>query len=330
MIEMEAYVHDAVLDMYHARDELEAALDEVMDGDWERRIPYATRTLHELLAHLAGADQAWALAAQGLLKGESEGTHVLSPEEARAARARAVDRGRGRPVAVLREEMGRRRKLLLELLELLEPRHLALALKSYGDEHNSVRERIWLGYHDRLHAADVRRALRLRWYPPKLEFLPELREAAAALSPDGALYVIYSVDPTRWEMPSMLPGWSNRNLLAHISTGDWVFQYRLHGLIADGTVPPHVDVDAGNRERVDERKYTTVNALIEEFLSMRHETMLLLSRLGSKHLRVKMEFPWLPRPNEHTVLDYVAGFWQHDKYHTGQLRPAMKFETARK
>lgn len=329
MLVMEAYVHDAVLDMLHARDELEAALDEVGEGQWERAVPYGERTLHELLAHVAGADQAWAVAAQGLLKGESETKAALTPEEAKAARRLAIERGRGRPVAELRAEMASRRKLLLTLYEELEPRHLSVALRSYGDEHNSVRERIWLGYHDRLHAADVRRALRMNWASPRLVFPPEVRPAAEALSPERALYVIFSVDPTKWELPSVVPEWSNRELLAHIATGDWVFQSRLRSLIADGTLPEWPDVAAGNAERLAERRMTPVGTLVEEYLSMRHETMLLLAQLTPGHLRVKMSMPWLGDAEERTVLDYVRWFWMHERSHCEQLRPAMRYATAR-
>jgi hypothetical protein len=315
--------------MHHARDLLESALDLVGEEQWQRKIPYGDRTLHELLAHLAGADQAWAVAAQGLLKGESEAAHTpLTQDEAQAARKRAIERGRGRPTADLRAEMLSRRKLLLGLYELLEKRHLALALPAYGDEHNSVRERIWLGYHDRLHADDVKRALRMTWEPPKLSFLPELRGAVDALSADGTLYVLYNVDPVMWERPSTVPGWTHRDLLAHVATGDWVFQLHLRSLIAKGTVATWPDVAAGNAERLAKRKVSTVSALIEEYLSMRHGTMLLLAELKEKHLREPMSMPWLSPPQERTVLDYVQWFWMHERAHREELRPAMKYATS--
>jgi uncharacterized damage-inducible protein DinB len=315
--------------MHHARDELLAALHNVQPADWERKIPYGDRTLHELLAHLASADQAWAVAAQGLLKGESEaGAMPLTPAEAKEARIRAIERGRARPVAELRSEMDSRRKLLLGLFELLEKRHLALALTSYGDEHNSVRERIWLGYHDRLHAADVKRTLRTHWAPPKLVFLPQLRETVAALAPDETLYVIHSVDPTKWELPSVLPQWSNRNLLAHIATGDWVLQTHLRSLLEHKHVAEWPDVTAGNEGLTGDRRVTPVHTLIDEYLSMRHETMLLLARLKPEHLREKITMRFLPEPHERTVLDYLQFFPNHERTHREQLRPVMRYATS--
>jgi hypothetical protein len=325
---MEAFVHDAVLDMQMARSELISALGDVGPRDWERYVPYGARTLHDLLAHLAGADQVWALAAQGLLRGEAEAAQPLPPAEAKAARQRAMDRGRSRTPAELIEEMEQRRKLLLGLYDLLEPRHLALALRSYGDQHNSARERIWLGYHDRLHAADVRRALRLSWQPLFLKLLPQVQPAADALAPDETLYVVYNVDPVMWERPSPLPGWSFRQLLMHIATGDWVLQGHLRHIIEHGAVGPWPDVNAGNAQRIEERRHSPDRALTEEFLSMRHETLVLFSQITKTHLDLTIEFWWEPQPNEHTLLDYLNMFQNHDRSHREQLRRAMRWVRA--
>lgn len=321
---MDKYVHDAVQDMQLARRELMAELDRVDPDDWGRVVPYGARTLQDLLAHLAGADQAWAVSAQGLLKGEGEERAPLTPEEARAAADRAIERGRSRSPAELVEEMQRRRRLLLGLYEELEPHHLALPLPSYG-RHNSVRERIWRGYHDRLHAADVRRALRLHWRPPRLDFDPSIQPAVEALSVGETLYVAYSVAPVLWERPSTVPGWSHRGLLAHIATGDWVLQLQLRHIMVHGRVAPWPDVDAGNDERLLERRQSTVAALLEEYLSMRHQTMLLLADLRPKHLRLPITYWWEPATGERTVLDYVLMFERHDRAHREQLRPAMRY-----
>ena len=314
--------------MHTARAELMSAVGDVGPRDWRRYVPYGARTLHDLLAHIAGADQVWALAAQGLLRGEGEPASPLPPAQASAARERAILRGRFRTPAELIEEMEQRRKLLLGLYDLLEPRHLALALRSYGDEHNSARERIWLGYHDRQHAADVRRTLRRAWQPPDLKLLPQVQLAADALAPDETLYVVYNVDPVMWERPSPLPGWSFRQLLMHIATGDWVLQGHLRYIIEHGSVAPWPDVAAGNTERLEERRHSADRALTEEFLSMRHETLMLFAQLSRKHLALEIAFWWEPQPNEHTVLEYLLAFENHDRTHREQLRPAMRWVRA--
>ena len=322
---MDRYVRQAVADMVAARNELLGAIADVGPAEWDRYVPYGGRTLHDLLAHLAAADQAWALAAQDLLKGESEDRRPLTPAAREAAQDRAIARGRTQSIDALLAEMHRRRKLLISLYELLEPRHLALSLAAFGEEHNSVREHIWLGYHDRLHAADIRRALRLQWYPAKLRFLPEVRTGVDALAPDRTLYVAYSVDPVRWERRSPVPGWSYRQLLAHIATGDWVFQQQLRHLLEHGRFGDWPDIDAGNEERINERRFSTYGALIEEYLSMRHETLLLISKLKPKHLKATVRFWWDAPEQERTALDYILTFHRHERSHREQLRPAMKY-----
>ncbi|MEX2247581.1 MAG: DinB family protein [Dehalococcoidia bacterium] len=321
---MERYVAEAVHDMHAARDQLLAAFGEVGADDWRRFVPYGDRTLHDLLAHVAASDHAWALAAKGLLKGESEERDASDRMAAEAARERAVARGRRRSPEQLLEEMESRRKLLLGLFELLEPRHLALPLPAFGERYNSARERIWLGWHDRQHAADVRAALRMAWHPPKLKLLPEVLPAGRALSPDAALYVIHSVDQVEWERPSPLEGWTNRGLLAHIATGDWVFQKHLRSVVERGCVAEWPDVAAGNARLLEERRSSTVGALVEEFRSMRHESVLLLARLKPKHFGLKLTFWWEPQPNEHTLLEYLLRFPRHEASHAEQLRPAMR------
>src|SRR5437868_13538550 len=86
---MDRYVERAVIDMHDARDQLLAALGEIGASDWNRFVPYGSRTLHELLAHIAAADHAWAVAAKGLLKGEGEEQRPLAPAAARAVSERA-------------------------------------------------------------------------------------------------------------------------------------------------------------------------------------------------------------------------------------------------
>ena len=116
---MEPFVHDAVLDMHMARAELMSALAEVGPGDWGRDAPYGARTLHDLLAHVAGADRAWALAAQGLpaRRRGSRAAAVAGRGEGRAS-ARSTAAAPARPAELI-EEMEQRRNLLLGLYDLL-------------------------------------------------------------------------------------------------------------------------------------------------------------------------------------------------------------------
>jgi hypothetical protein len=168
----------------------------------------------------------------------------------------------------------------------------------------------------------------MTWAPQKLKFLPRVQHAADALAPDATLHVIYSVDPVNWERPSPLPGWSFRQLLMHIATGDWVLQGHLRHIIEHDAVAAWPDINAGNAQRVDERRHSTGRALTEEFLSMRHETMVLLSQLKPQHLDLKIEFWWERSPDDRVMLDYLNGFEFHDRQHREQLRPAMRWVRA--
>lgn len=312
-----------------ARDHLIETLDALSDRDWARYVPYRSRTVHDVLAHVAAADHVWALAAQGLLKGEADARPPLTPQETVAARMRAIERGRAQPVAELREEMDRRRNLLLGLYELLEKRHLAMSLPAFGSKHDSVRERIWLGYHDRLHRADIERALRMTWIPQKLTFPPDVQSAVDALSPDETLYVINSIDPAYWERLARGMDWTYRQLLAHIATGDWVLQGHLRHIIDAGAVAAWPDIDAGNAQRLEDRRFSDDRTLTEEYLSMRDETLRLISQLKREHLELEIELWFRPKgEHPHTILDYLMGFDAHDRAHRDQLRPAMKYATS--
>jgi hypothetical protein len=326
---MEPYVHDAAHDMRISRGQLDAALDELTESDYARYVPYGSRTVHDVVAHLAAADHVWALAAQGLLKGESDARPALSAGEAAAARDRAIERGRTQPPAELRAEMERRRKLLLGLYELLEKRHLSMTLPTFGPTHNSVRERIWLGYHDRLHRADIDRAMRMVWHPQRLSYLPEVAPAVAALTPDAMLYVIFSVDPSYWERQARGLDWTYRELLSHIASGDWVLQGHMRHILEHGKVGAWPDIDAGNAQRLKERRFTNDRTLTEEYLSQRHETLRLISELRPQHLRLEIDLRFREkRPEPYTILDYLLGFDRHDRTHAEQLRPAMKHATS--
>jgi hypothetical protein len=326
---VEAFVHDAATDMRIARDQLLETLEGLSDADWQRCVPYGSRTVHDVLAHLAAADHVWALAAQGLLKGEAEVRPPLTREAASAARDRSIERGRSLPPPALRDEMERRRNLLLGLFELLEKRHLSMKLPTFGEQHNSVRERIWLGYHDRMHRADIERAMTMAWHPPRLAFSAELRPAVDALSPDETLYVVFSIDPVYWERTVRGFEWTYRELLAHIATGDWVLQGHLRHIIEAGEIAPWPDIDAGNAERVGVRRFSNDRALVDEYLSMRHETLLLMSQLTAIHLKLEIDLWWMPAGQQRrTVLDYLNSFEFHDRQHRVQLRLAMKHATS--
>jgi hypothetical protein len=122
-----------------------------------------------------------------------------------------------------------------------------------------------------------------------------------------------------------VPGWSYRALLAHVAVGDWVLQGHVRHIVEHNSVAAWPDIDAGNAARLAERGFSTVAALVDEYLSMRHETALLLSQLKPKHLGLRIRFWWEEGQPERTVLDYILSFERHERTHREQLRPAMKY-----
>jgi hypothetical protein len=132
-----------------------------------------------------------------------------------------------------------------------------------------------------------------------------------------------------WERGVRGLDWTYRQLLMHIATGDWVFQMQLRHVIETGDAAEWPHVDPGNAQRLKDREFSNDRALVEEYLSMRHETMLLLAQLRPEHLEAPITLWFMPEgERERTMLDYVLAFERHERAHREQLRPAMKFATS--
>jgi hypothetical protein len=64
--------------------------------------------------------------------------------------------------------------------------------------------------------------------------------------------------PEHWNLPSPLAGWTYKDLLAHLASGDWVFQWMLRGALDierfDLMEKGGLDyVNDGNAQRIVER-----------------------------------------------------------------------------
>jgi uncharacterized protein (TIGR03083 family) len=131
------------------------------------------------------------------------------------------------------------------------------------------------------------------------------------------LTAVEGADAARWDEPSSCEGWTYKDLLAHLATGDWVCQILLRGVLATGALPTGHDVDAGNAERIETRRPKSVDELIQERQAHRQETLALLVQLTEDHLKVPMDLPWqnLTAPFSR----YLLGFAAHDLGHTFEL-----------
>jgi hypothetical protein len=128
-------------------------------------------------------------------------------------------------------------------------------------------------------------------------------------------------------MPSPLPGWTYKDLLAHLATGDWFFQTMLrHALgIEKGMPDEHAMsfIDDGNARRIGDRKETPVSALIAEVEAESEETQELLGRITSAIDPGTVV--WHRSAGEPvTLAQWMAGFPQHDRVHLEQLETALQ------
>jgi uncharacterized protein (TIGR03083 family) len=126
-----------------------------------------------------------------------------------------------------------------------------------------------------------------------------------------------------WALPSPLPDWSYKDLLAHLATGDWVCHIILRTIMANerldlGTVANLDWVAQGNAGRLAQRKERTPRELIEEVRSHSEETQELLSKLtDADEQRTQEGAPM-------TLGAYLRGFPDHDRGHLAQLETALQ------
>ncbi len=132
--------------------------------------------------------------------------------------------------------------------------------------------------------------------------------------------------PDLWTMPSPLEGWTYKDLLAHLASGDWVFQTMLRDVLGiEKNLPkqaPLEYVNEGNARLLAERKDTSVEELIAELTATGETTQELLGGLTDAH--DPSAVVWL-RPNGDpvTLEQWITGFPQHDVSHGAQLETAL-------
>jgi len=132
--------------------------------------------------------------------------------------------------------------------------------------------------------------------------------------------------PELWTMPSPLEGWTYKDLLAHLASGEWVFQTMLRDVLdIEKSLPRQATmeyVNDGNAERLAERSDTSVEALITEITTAGETTRELLSKLTDE---IEPSTVVWRRPNGDpvTLEQWITGFPQHDVTHGDQLKTAL-------
>jgi hypothetical protein len=132
--------------------------------------------------------------------------------------------------------------------------------------------------------------------------------------------------PDLWTMPSPLEGWTYKDLLAHLASGEWVFQTMLRNVLGiEKSLPEQATmtyVDDGNATRLAERKDASIDELIAEITETGETTQDLLSKLTDDSGASTVVWR---RPNGDpvTLEQWISGFPQHDVTHGDQLKTAL-------
>ncbi len=125
--------------------------------------------------------------------------------------------------------------------------------------------------------------------------------------------------PEQWRMPSPLPGWSYKDLLAHLAVGDWVCQTVLRAATAGERLDMATlaDLDGTNERYRQERAGRAVKELLAEVKEEGEETQALLARLTeADEQRTQEDAPV-------GLGEYLRTFPGHDQEHLAQLRQAL-------
>ncbi len=143
----------------------------------------------------------------------------------------------------------------------------------------------------------------------------ELRETRAQI-----VETAHAVPADAWERPSPCDGWTYKDLLTHLAVGDWVLQGVLRLVTgSEGRLVSGIEeVDAGNAQRLAERRGSSVEELIDEVIAEGERSQELLAQLEAEHEPLK------GRDAPMTLGEYLRGFPGHDRRHLDELRAAVK------
>jgi hypothetical protein len=322
----------AVVDLQHSHRDLLRVVDALKPEDWSRGVPYGNWTVKDLVAHCIGD---MSPSGPGLIA-----AGVLTPQFIEETSAAFDVRGRNQQVV---EE--RRRYTPEDLRQLLFEAHDAKieAMLRLDESHAEVlqfpvpmghaydirvEDWLWYGYHDRQHADDIRRALKIDWEPRTQEFIAEIEDKMPFMvrAHEGFLRAVYSVADEAWSEPSSgVPGWTYHDVLAHVSSNEARRRARLLagtlGEVPAAELEAISDIDEWNEERVKERRGWTMRQLVDEMVRGWYEIRETLSRLSPEHLDTSVT---LGGGRLIPLRDFLDRMSVHTSEHAAQLVPASR------
>jgi uncharacterized protein (TIGR03083 family) len=141
--------------------------------------------------------------------------------------------------------------------------------------------------------------------------------------------VAQAVDSRKWANPSPYPGWTYKDLLAHLATGYTVRLAQLRDLLEKGQLGPEPDADAANAKSIARHRDSTPEALVEEMVRQRSEVRLLLGLLRPDHLEIRTAVRGRGQaPLEGSFVGALEHWHEHDLEHAAELAPIMRCPTA--
>ena len=138
---------------------------------------------------------------------------------------------------------------------------------------------------------------------------------------------IRAVSGSFWEGGSVVEGWTNRDVLAHMAGGnDQMVQSVLRSVIAGVIVEAHVlepDTDAENAARVAERRSWPLPQVIDEYEGGAEELLDLLAQLREE----QRDVPLGARSFTLGKLLRIVEHERHDRLHLRQLEASWSMRS---
>ena len=320
----------AVEDLTRSHRELLRLVDSLSEEDWERPVPYGDWTVKDLVAHVTGdMSPGWA----GLIL-----AGVLTPEfivdmgkgyDARTANAANVEERRRWTRDDLRQMLFEAHDAMIDAALRLDESHMPVLdyVVPMGPGYElRVSDFLWRGFHDRQHADDIRRALKIEWQSRELKFAPELERKMrwVVLSQDTFLRALYSVADDAWREQALADGWTYHDVAAHLASNETRLQTRLRSALGEASAEELEavnDIESWNAGTVKERDGRSVREIADEFQAGRFGTMQVLSRFTGETLANSVT---LGDGSTISASEFVKGLSRHTSVHAGQLVPGSR------